>query len=773
MNSGLSNRPSIGLAFGVVVVSLTLLLLGGTALAAESSQSPPIKEWQKTLDGMETRLQASDITDDELQDLRQKAQKIRDELGPARANADEHADLVRRDLEALGPAPEAGQPPEAPGLRVKRQSLMDQVALAEATGKETELTRSRLDRVVEGIKARRRERFTEEVLTRVISPLNPMLWAKAIPDWTGLGVSGFKGIESFLEALGTGAIALMTVAALIWKFACRRFHAYLATTNLGGSFGKMDAGIFFALSAIFLDVCLLAGWVGIGGVSLLLMEGSGSQISPQVLQSVGLIILTILIQRFFMRALAPEAHFLEMDPKMAVRLGWVITALTLLFASEEGVNALIDGQNASLEVSITNHVIFSLLAAGILVFLIRPLQSGFIQTMSIALIIAILVSVLGGFVALGRLLATRGVLSLVLLVGTRVFFRIVDAVSRMLLATGAGFGASLRERLELSEEDADILVFWLGIVFKTLLILLGLLGFLLLWSLDRKDLLIWIADSFQGFRVGSLTLSPSAILTGLSLFIVLLGLTRFLQRVLEEKVFPKTRLDSGIRHSVRSGFGYLGFGLSSMVAISVMGVNLSNLAIIAGALSVGIGFGLQNIVNNFVSGLILLIERPIKAGDWVVVDGHQGLVRKISVRATQITTFDRTTVYIPNSSLISGAVQNKTNPDRVGRIVLPLLIDQDQDLDAVQALLIQMATALPEVRKNPAPSVFVTGLSDTNVHLEWVVFVQDVESVQKVTSQLYKGVLAAYKAESLHRKPHKPQELQVRLMDPPSCEASA
>ena len=82
MNSGLSNRPSIGLAFGVVVVSLTLLLLGGTALAAESSQSPPIKEWQKTLDGMETRLQASDITDDELQDLRQKAQKIRDELSP-------------------------------------------------------------------------------------------------------------------------------------------------------------------------------------------------------------------------------------------------------------------------------------------------------------------------------------------------------------------------------------------------------------------------------------------------------------------------------------------------------------------------------------------------------------------------------------------------------------------------------------------------------------------------------------------------------------------
>jgi small-conductance mechanosensitive channel len=483
--------------------------------------------------------------------------------------------------------------------------------------------------------------------------------------------------------------------------------------------------------------------------------------------------LTILIQRFFTRVLEPEAHFLEIDPKMAARLGWVITALTLLFALEEGVDALIAGQNASLEVSITNQVIFSLLASGILIFLIRPLQSGFIRVLTFALILTITASTLSGYVALGRLLATRGVLSLVLLVGMRVFFRIIDAVSRMLLAPGRGLGAALRARLNESEEDADILVFWLGIVFKTLLILSGLLGLLLLWSLDRKDLLIWMTDAFQGFRVGSLTISPSAILTGFSLFIFLLGVTRFLQRVLEEKVFPKTRLDSGIRHSVRSGFGYLGFGLSSMLAISVMGVDLSNLAIIAGALSVGIGFGLQNIVNNFVSGLILLIERPIKAGDWVVVDGHQGLVRKISVRATQISTFDRTTVYIPNSSLISGAVQNKTNPDRVGRIVLPLHVDQDQEIDAVQALLIQMASALPEVRKHPAPSVFVTGLSETQIHLDWVVFVQDVESIQKVTSQLYKALLAAYKVETIRRKPAKPQELHVRLLDPPPSEAGA
>ena len=755
-------------AFGLF---LALGLLGSWgASATESPVSPPIKEWQKTLDGMEARLQAHDVSDEELQDLRLKAQKIRDELGPARSAAEDHAELVRRDLNALGPAPGAGEAPEAPGLRSKRQHLMDLVALAEASGKETELTRSRLDRVVESIKARRRERFTEEVMTRVTSPLNPMLWIRAFPDWMSLIASGLDGVQGFVTTLSTGSKVLMVGGAIIWLLVWHRFRSYLLKAHLQGPVSGVDPGLYAALRAILFDVLLVGGWVGIGGFTLLMMEGGGSKILPEVLQPVGLILLTILIQRFFKRVLEPEAQFIEMDPVKAARLGGVVTALTLLFALEEGVDALIAGQNASLEVTITNHVIFSLLAAGILVFLIRSYQRGVIRVMTFALILGISVSALTGFVALARLLATRGVLSLVLLVGTRVFFRIVDALSRLVLAPGPGLGASLRTRLQFSEEDAEILVFWLGVVLKALLILSGFLAFLLLWSLDRKDLLIWIADSFQGFHVGSLSLSPAAILTGLSLFIVLLGMTRFLQRVLEEKIFPKTRLDSGIRHSVRSGFGYLGFGLSSMLAISVMGVDLSNLAIVAGALSVGIGFGLQNIVNNFVSGLILLIERPIKAGDWVVVDGHQGLVKKISVRATQISTFDRTTVYIPNSSLISGAVQNKTNPDRVGRIVLPVLIDQDQDLESVQELLIQMATTLPDVRKHPAPAVFVTGLSDSNVHLEWVVFVQDVESIQKVTSQLYKALLKAFKAETIRRKPQKAQELQVRLLNPPTGE---
>lgn len=211
--------------------------------------------------------------------------------------------------------------------------------------------------------------------------------------------------------------------------------------------------------------------------------------------------------------------------------------------------------------------------------------------------------------------------------------------------------------------------------------------------------------------------------------------------------------------------GYLGFMLAGMLSITVMGVSLQNVAMIAGALSVGIGFGLQNIVNNFVSGLILLVERPIKAGDWVVVGEHQGLVQKISVRATQITTLDHTTVYIPNSSLISGAVQNKTYPDRMGRVVLPLTVDLDQNPKDLEALLLKRVESLTEVRKAPAPEVLITGVTDSQINLDLVAFVQDVGQIAKVRSDLHEAFLEVFKENGIRRKPSKPQEMNVRLMD--------
>jgi small-conductance mechanosensitive channel len=381
------------------------------------------------------------------------------------------------------------------------------------------------------------------------------------------------------------------------------------------------------------------------------------------------------------------------------------------------------------------------------------------------LTLAIPLATLSGYVALARLLATHGVLTLGLVFFVGAMIGIGEQAVAAFMLPQARLGQGLRGSMGLTDEDTEMLVFWWRAVFRLLLLFLGLGGLLLLWSVDTKDLLLLCMEFLNGFRIGHISIQPTAILLGIVLFAVFLMTTRLIQRSLDLRIFPRTRLDVGARHSIRSAVGYFGFSLAALLGVSVMGVDLSNLAIIAGALSVGIGFGLQNIVNNFVSGLILLIERPIKTGDWVMVGEYQGYVKNISVRATEITTFDRASVFIPNSSLISGAVLNRTHADRLGRVMLPLRVDPQMDPERVRRILLDMAAAIPEIKQTPSPLVFFTALDETMLSLELVALVRDVEGVKEVTSQLLVEIHRRFQREGIGYRAAPDRGVSVTLQE--------
>ncbi len=207
------------------------------------------------------------------------------------------------------------------------------------------------------------------------------------------------------------------------------------------------------------------------------------------------------------------------------------------------------------------------------------------------------------------------------------------------------------------------------------------------WEVAAADLLEALKGVALGIRIGDFTISFGAVFGAIAFFVIVIVLTRLLQRWLEKEVMPYTAIEPSLQLSIVTILGYIGFIVAIVLALGEIGIDPQKIALVAGALSVGIGFGLQSIVSNFVSGLILLAERPIRVGDQIVVKGDEGIVRRISVRATEIETFDKASVIVPNSELITSSVKNWTHANTLGRLNIKLAVGYDADAEKVMEIL--------------------------------------------------------------------------------------
>ncbi len=313
-----------------------------------------------------------------------------------------------------------------------------------------------------------------------------------------------------------------------------------------------------------------------------------------------------------------------------------------------------------------------------------------------------------------------------------------------------------------------------GLLWLRMLVALGVWsGFLLLvllsWGMSDTGLAWLLRVINEGFSIGRFELVPISMLWGLITLSVLFGVSGWVQHRMAQRWLKRTRMERGAREALVTITGYVGGAIAILAGLAVAGVNFTNIALIAGALSVGIGFGLQNIFNNFVSGLILLFERPVKTDDWIVVGGTEGFVKRISIRSTQVQTFDRADVIVPNSELIQSQVVNWMLKDPIGRVTVPVRVAFGSDTGQVHSILLELAHEHAQVITDPVlappPEVVMRQFGDSGLEFELRVFVRDIGYFVIVQSELNLQIERAFREHGIEI-PYPRRDVRFSRMPP-------
>jgi len=457
----------------------------------------------------------------------------------------------------------------------------------------------------------------------------------------------------------------------------------------------------------------------------------------------------------------PERRLILVSDRAARVLVILTVAMSVIQVIDYFLGRVSAIYSSPLSLTVAKSFVSSLVISGLLIAaaLVKPFTDretgrrkgwpGYVRYPIIVAALAIIIAALFGYIGLSRFMAAQ-----IVVTGAILATMYIGVQSgHVLAAEGAfprsRFGRQARTWFSLDDTALDQLGLLASFLIYAVVFLIGLPLILLQWGFNWVDIQAWLTTFLTDITIGSITISLLGILFGLVIFVIGFLSTRRFQNWLDGRVMARSRVDAGVRNSIRTIVGYAGIILAAIIGLSAAGFNLSNLALVAGALSVGIGFGLQSIVNNFVSGLILLAERPFKVGDWIVAGGIQGTVRKISVRVTEIETGQRQTVILPNSELINSAVGNWTHRNTSGRVDIKMSTAHWENPRRVRELLLEIAKHHAGVLKAPAPGVAFLGVGQNALDFEINVYVSDITRGGGVATEIRLDAIDAFRKEGI------------------------
>lgn len=346
------------------------------------------------------------------------------------------------------------------------------------------------------------------------------------------------------------------------------------------------------------------------------------------------------------------------------------------------------------------------------------------------ILLVVLMSELGGYSSLASHVLKSSIETILLILLGWIFMFFVGGVLQLAVHT-----STLRQVPRLRTNEATV-VNRLTLLAGILVLCLMMVGLMVIWKVHVSPLEALQGLLSLGFSMGTWRITFGTILMAAIILYGSFLVSWVVQGLLLEQVFPKRRVQRGVQLAlsrlVHYGLILIGF----LIALGALGVNFRNITIIGGALGVGIGFGLQGIVNNFVSGLILLFERPIKVGDWVQLGDQWGEISNIGLRATVVRTFDRSEVVVPNADLVSNQVTNWTLSDRYMRIRLTVGVAYGSDLPLVMQTLKECAEDNPMVVSNPAPQILFMEFGESSLNFEVRIWINEIDNMMVVRSEL-------------------------------------
>ncbi|MFK8399510.1 DUF3772 domain-containing protein [Pseudomonas sp. BGr12] len=733
---------------------LTLSLAGvGAVLADEptdvqagdSIQLPDLPE-DAGVDQLSARLElirqrvSADSDDGLLSNLRQSALAVQ---ARAEQNATDIGTALSRtedQLKVLGPV----TPNEAESLTRQRNDLTDaQKDLQKQLERANQLDKNAQDLAAQIVNLRRSQ-FNSQIATRYPPPLSPSFWSTLIRP-TDDDLTRLQSMRAQIgDALSTvwqpehrsPFIASLLVALLLWIPGRRLLEQLLTKAMIRwipvGRLRRSALAVAVGLATI----------LTLGGGATVIHEGmnwhgqlSGNMdnLGNQMLSLVIFCTFTAGLGRALLAVQRPSWRLPDLPDPVATALSpfpWLMAWMLLVLGTLDRINS---SSGASLALTVAVNGLTALATAllyGIALYRYRVARreaeghetsplAGILVFAMLVTVLLIVLALATGYLSLAYFFAGKLLwASVVCATGYLLTSLFVD-LCEVLLSPRQPIGERLAENLGVDPRHQAQFATLLTGAGRTLLVLSTLLIAFSTSGTSPGELLQGLVQLVEsGQSLGRLNIVPQDILLALGTLAAGLFGLRLLKRWLADELLPETRMDAGMRASLVTLVGYIGMVILVLLVLSALRINLTSLTWVVSALSVGIGFGLQAIVQNFISGLILLTERPVKVGDWVsLTGGVEGDIRRINVRATEIQMSDQSTVIVPNSQFISQNVRNVTMGSALGVVGINLTLPLDTDVQKVRELMLKAYSEHENIVETPAPSVTFKDLSATGLTL--------------------------------------------------------